>query len=357
MKCKANNADGIPFSLPSHKYTLKNDWIYVVEGDIMDAKQAMAIVRSESRNTKFETGRGEYMDYLPSDQLALPVDKDAAIASGIVAEKDRHLMVDTVYIRINSSSLSRSELMLLDMFAHFDWKRPIYFTQVYVLQKFGLLDYLQFDGYAYRFVPILTPYKDSWNIGRIDADYAYDKLMHTFRYGNLADPRVYVDEFTQYNVKVSRTREAFARVAREYIKQGNAERAEALLDRGLEVLPINQIRFTEANTFPFIECYYDLGLNDKADALLIAYYNTLTEYIEYYMQFEGEQGRLVDNIIYDKMDEVSRLYYLAAYYGRDDIIYGINEYYRSFGAEDKDLILSQREKDSLGIEGAPKQKL
>ena len=181
--------------------------------------------------------------------------------------------------------------------------------------------------------------------------------MHTFRYGNLADKRVYVDEFTQYNLKVSRTREAFARVAREYIKQGNSKRAEELLDRGLAVLPTEQIRFTEANTFPFIECYYDLGLNEKGDALLLAYGDNLIDYIEYYLQFDGVQGDLVADIMYDKLDELSRLYYLAAYYNREDVIYGINEYYRSLGAEDKDLILSQREKDSLGIQGKSKEQI
>ena len=241
MKCKANDAEGIPFSLPSHKYTFVNDWIPVNSNveDVVEAKHVMSFVRSDDRKTKMDLGYGEPADYIPTKRIALPVDKDAAIASGIVAEKDRDLMVDTIYININATSLSRSELMLLDMLAHFDWKRPIYFTQVYVLQKFGLLDYLQFDGYAYRFVPILTPYKDTWSIGRIDADYAYDKLMNTMRYGNIADKRVYVDNFTQYNLQVSRAREAFARVAREYIKQGNAKRAEELLDRGLAVLPID----------------------------------------------------------------------------------------------------------------------
>ena len=75
------------------------------------------------------------------------------------------------------------------------------------------------------------------------------------------------------------------------------------------------------------------------------------------MQFDGVQGDLVADIMYDKMDELSRLYYLAAYYNREDVVYGINEYYRTLGAEDKDLILTQREKDSLGIQGAPKTKL
>ena len=97
-------------------------------------------------------------------------------------------------------------------------------------------------------------------------------------------------------------------------------------------------------------------MNEKADNLLFAYGDNLIDYIEYYLQFEGIQGDLVADIMYDKLDELSRLYYLAAYYDREDVVYNINQYYRSLGAEDKDLVLSQREKDSLGIQGAPKTK-
>ena len=351
MKCKANDAEGVPFSLPSHKYSFVNDWIPVYPQDesVWSAKDVMNFVRSDDKRTKVDLGYGEPADYIPASRIVLPVDKDAAIASGIVKESDRDLMVDNVYINIGASSLSRSELMLLDMLVHFDWKRPIYFTQVYVLQKFGLLDYLQFDGYSYRFVPILTPYKDSWSIGRIDADYAYDKLMHHMRYGNLNNPKVYVDEFTQYNIKVSRAREAFARVAREYIKQGDKERAEELLDRGLEVLPVEQIRYTEANTYPFVECYYELGLNDKGDNLLMLYGDNIIDYIEYYLCFDGAKGDDLEGLIHEKLDELERLYYLAAYYNREDVVYGINKYYRTLGATDDELILTQREKDSIEL--------
>jgi hypothetical protein len=89
----------------------------------------------------------------------------------------------------------------------------------------------------------------------------------------------------------------------------------------------------------------------------MAYGDNLIDYIEYYLQFEGVKGELVENIMYDKLDELSRLYYLAAYYNREDVVFGINEYYRTLGAEDKDLILTQREKDSLGIQGKPKTEL
>ena len=54
-------------------------------------------------------------------------------------------------------------------------------TQIYIFQDLGLLDYLQFDGYAYRFVPILTPVDNPWEIGRVDVDYAVPLLRDTFR--------------------------------------------------------------------------------------------------------------------------------------------------------------------------------
>ena len=355
MKCKANNADGIPFSLPRSKYTFVNDWI-PIDARIdrpVDIKEVMEFIKSDDPRTKVDMGLDKPCDFIPTKRISLPVDKDAAIASGIVKESDRHLMVDTIYIDLKKNSLSRSEMMLLDMFAHFDWKRPIYFTQVYLLKNFGLLDYLQFDGYSYRFVPILTPYENAWEVGRIDTDYVYDVLMNKMRYGNLNRPDVYVDYFTQYNLMVSRAREAFARTAKELIRQNDLERAEKLLDRGLEVLPINKIRFTEANTYPFIEAYYALHANEKGDALIMAYADTLIDYIEYYLQFDGIYGDLVTNIIDDKLDELSQIYYLAAFANRQEVMQSFNDYYREgFGLKDEDLVLTEADKarrDSLNL--------
>ncbi len=340
MKNKANDAPGVPFSLTRDKYYYVNDWVPVDNrfDRPVDIKDVVAFIQSDDPRSKVTLSDGSKCDYIPASRIAIPVNKDNAIASGIVKEEDRDLMVDTVYINIAKSSIDKPEMMLLDLLANFDWKRPIFFTQVYVLQNLGLLDYLQFDGYAYRLVPILTPYKSSWEIGRVDPDYAYPLLMETFRYGNLADPRVYVDYFTQYNLSVSRSREAFARVAKELIRRGDDERALKLLDRGLEVLPPSQIRYTDANTYPFLEAYYAMDENEKGDALLMDYAQTLIEYIEYYLQFDGVEGDLVTGILDEKFDSLSQLYYLAAYAGRSDVVSHFNEYYRSFGAEDSDLI-------------------
>ena len=346
MKTKANDAPGVPFSLPKSKYTFTNDWVPVDNrfDRAVDIKDVIEFVRSEDPRSKIKLSDGTMTDYIPTKRIALPVNKENAIASGIVAEKDRAQMVDTVYINLRKNSIDKTQLMILDMLANFDWKRPLYMTQVYILQDFGLMDYLQFDGYAYRFVPILTPVQNPWEIGRIDADYAAPLLRETFRYGNLADPRVYADYFIQYNLSASHARDAFARVAKELLRQDRAQEAVELLDMGLAKLPPSQIRFTDSNTYPFLEAYYAasaMGVEDaadKGDALLREYARTLIEYIEYYLRFDGVQGDMVSPIIDEKLDQLGDVYYLAVYAGRKEVIGEINAYYRSLGVEEDNLV-------------------
>ncbi len=351
MRTAANDAPPVPFSLPPSKYTFVNDVLPIREraNRTVTIDELMDFIRREDDATKIRLVDGSYMDYVPARSIALPVNKDNAIASGIVKEEDRDKMVDTVYINISprKTSIEKNEMMLLDLLATFDWNRPISFTQVYMLQDFGLLNYLQFDGYAYRLVPILTPYQSSWDIGRVDADVAYPLLMDTFRYGNLSDEDVLVDYFTQYNISASKAREGFARVAMQLAREGRDEEALKALDRGLEVFPIEKIRFSDANTYPFIEAYYALEEWEKGDALLNAYKDSLIEYIEYYLLFDGVKSALVERQITERMDSLSELYYLAAYAQRDDIVRELNDYYRTFGYTDEELIIPGTDADEL----------
>lgn len=346
MKTKANDAAGVPFSLPKRKYTYCNDWVPIKEmvDRPVDIKEVMAFILNDDKASQLKLVDGSYTDYIPTRKIALPVNKENAIASGIVKEEDRDLMVDTIYMELKGSSLDKNKLMTLDMLANFDWKRPIYLTQVYILQDFGLLDYLQFDGYAYRLVPIYTKTESVWDIGRIDPDYAAPLMRDTFRYGNLSDPDVYVDHFIQYNLGAAQTRASFARVAKALLAEERIEEAEELLDLGLERLPTTQIRFTDANTYPYLEAYYAAGAlgsttaNDKGDRLMRAYVGNIIEYIEYYLLFDGVQGAMVDRALNERLDELEEAYFLASYARRYDVVREMNEYYRSLGVEEENLL-------------------
>ncbi len=346
MKGRANEAAGIPFSLPKSKYTYANDYVPIVEriDRSVDIKEIIDFVRSDDRNTKVQLSDEEWSDYIPARKISIPVNKQNVLASGIVAEKDRDLIVDSIHFQLRGNSLGKHQLMILDMLANFDWKRPIYMTQVYIFQELGLIDYLQFDGYAYRFVPILTPVESAWDIGRIDADYAAPLLRESYRYGNLSDEDVYVDNFIQHSLSAASARSAFARVAKELLLEGRTDEAMELLDLGLAKLPTSQLRFTDSNTYPFIEGYYAAsavgaeGAAEKGDALLEEYAQSLIEYLDYYLLFEGVQGDMVTALIDDKLTQLGDLYYMAVYAQRMEVVEELNNFYRSLGIDEADLI-------------------
>ena len=117
MKTKANDAPGVPFSLPKSKYTFTNYWVPVDNrfDRAVDIKDVIEFVRSEDPRSKIKLSDGTMTDYIPTKRIALPVNKENAIASGIVAEKDRAQMVDTVYINLRKNSIDKTQLMILDM--------------------------------------------------------------------------------------------------------------------------------------------------------------------------------------------------------------------------------------------------
>ena len=228
-----------------------------------------------------------HIDGKPSDYILsaakyfVPVDVDAAIASGIIAEEDRALTEDRIYVNVDETVLTRDRLMMLDLLAHFDWERPLSFTQTHIMKDYGIADYARFDGYAYTLVPIRTPYRSGAETGYVDIDAIYPRFIaddnsveeqeRALRYGNLADEDVYVDYFYRFNVAASRSRESFARLASGLIRrngEGDLERAEKLLDKGLTVLPAAKLGYTHSAVLPYIRGYYTIAQNNLDRAVI-----------------------------------------------------------------------------------------
>ena len=209
-------------------------------------------------------------DYiLAVKRYVIPVDKANVVASGILSAEEAERAEDEVYISLGGKSLlTKDHLMMLDLFANFDWKRPLSFTQAHLMKDYGIVDYARFDGYAYTFVPIYTRYRSGSETGYLEADKLYPRFMgddpevEPLHYGNIADDDVLVDYFVRYNISASRLRENFARVATEFLRRGSEEdvvKAEKLLDRGLAVLPSHKIGFSHSNTMPYLRGYYTVA--------------------------------------------------------------------------------------------------
>ena len=157
---------------------------------------------------------------------------------GIVPECDYDKIVDTVCLEIPADKryLEKTELMILDMLANYDWDRPIYFMTQGGSLEIGIRNYLQLDGYTYKFVPIKSN-TSLTNVSQVDTDALYDKLMNVFRLDRFAD-----DFFVDYqNLStfngVQSHRFIFVQTALALYDKGEKEKAVQLLDRMQETFP------------------------------------------------------------------------------------------------------------------------
>lgn len=331
MKIKSNDSEPLPMMLPRSKYMCKNESMFVMD-KFKSASGKQVInewVTSDDPVTKITTSMGAE-DYIPTKRIAIPVNKENAIASGIVKPEDAHLMVDTVFITLGQQRITRNQLMLIDLIANFDWKRPISFTQPGIPSELGLQDYLQLDGFAYRLVPIQTK-RETINIGRIDTEFLYDKLMNQLNYGNIADPKVYADYTVYTNFSATYARMIYARLANELMNQGDTARAIQVLDAAVEKIPFSQIRYDYISTIPLIESYYKAGELNKGNAILEDYAKSSEEYISYYLNFTGKYQELTRNQLENKVGDLYELYTLSKAYNQTKQAQEIELFFKTKG--------------------------
>lgn len=243
MRTKYYDSDPIPFSLKPEEYASGvNDQIPVSNRTktYQELKDIIDFVKSNDPKTRTMLGNGEMSNFVPTRNLKITIDKEEILRKGVVAEKDSALIVDTILWRLNSNYLLKNDFMMLDLMANSNWDRPIYFVSVGQGNSTNMRDYFQCEGFAYRFLPIKTPYS-MHEIGRIDTDVLYNNLMNKFRWGNMGDPNVYLDENIRRTIHIVRIRNTFGRLAMALYDEGKVDSAQHVIDRCLEILPISKM--------------------------------------------------------------------------------------------------------------------
>lgn len=319
MTQRTYDAKGVDFTIPRNKYYRNNESIPIVEvvKDYQPIMDVLNFIKNDSPTKKRITAQfdGQVTDFIPTRKIAIPVNKQNAIKSGIVAAKDSLLMVDTVYLTLKGNSLTRSDYMILDMIGTSDWSRPIYFTQPSVLDKFPeIKDYMQQDGLAYRLVPIKTK-SEMLNMGRIDSDYLYNKFMNEFKYGNVEAENTYVDSFVGHTLNATQLHNTVARLASQLLNEGDTIRAIEVLDMITTKVPIKKVGYSY-NTLPIIEAYYQAGQTEKADKLFAEFKNNVLDNLAYYTSFDDSKQSSISNELTQEFYYLNILYSIAEDYNR-----------------------------------------
>ncbi|MGW9685249.1 glycosyltransferase family 117 protein [Flagellimonas sp. 2504JD1-5] len=311
MKRRAYESDPIPSQLTHDKYRYgSRDAVYYqgITDNRWSIKDFVNWIGSDKPQTKYQyllEKQGADISqvpegtlniiYYPTNKIRVPVNKKNVLESGLVKEKDSALIVDYIDIDLPKSALPKNRILMLDLIANNDWKRPIYFSggsfdsAEYIWMK----DYLQLDGLIYKLVPIKTENKSAFEMGRIDTDLMYD-IVKNWDWGNSSNEDIYHDPQTRSQGLSFRSN--LARLTETLIAENKIDKAKDIIDTAITNMPVEKYGFY-AFVEPFVDGYYKVGETEKARELYEKLKKVYQERLEYYSQVPLDEQ-------YDKIDDI-----------------------------------------------------
>jgi hypothetical protein len=299
MKKKTYDSSPIPSQLIHDQYAYGvRDYIKhesLIDSVRWDIKDFMDWVGSDHPRTKYKNLLEQYgadlnnvpkftqnMIFYPTNKIRVPVNKENVIKSGLVNKQDYDLILDYIDIDLPTSGLYKNQILMLDILANNDWKRPIYFTggsyndAEYIWMK----EYLQLDGLVYKLIPIKTeiPKNNPYELGKIDSELMY-KIVKSWEWGNSDSSKIYHDPETRKN-SIS-FRGNLHRLSSKLIEEGKFNKAEEILDLSLEKMPLGYFGFYSLLE-PYISSYYKLGKFKKGNELFSQLSKKYQQNLKYY---------------------------------------------------------------------------
>ena len=279
MKWAMNESAPLDLTVGPRQYLYgTNEYIYIY--DTRDTTFLLSDVMRifKHPDAKLPLTSGKMVDYIMSRKFVIPVNKENIIKYGILDKKYEDMIPESITLTIPKGKdyLTKPELFMLDLLSNYQWDRPINLLSMGGDINIGLKEYLMYEGFSYKFVPIKNKMK-STDIGFADPEDLYYKIKNVFSWDALKRKDYFVDYQNFYTFcGVLSQRSLFVNAAKEMLKIGDNERAVELLDMCQECVPeenfpldVTYLGFSnEYMVIDMANAYYMAKAPQKAEELI-----------------------------------------------------------------------------------------
>ena len=267
---------------------------------------------------------------LPSDTLYLNVDKEAVRKSGMKIENDS--IPDRMIIDLSGRhTVYKNFMMMLEMIGQSNFKRPLYMSTTVGPDNYGSLfkHFIQ-EGIAWRFTPFTYPENQAQRTV-VDTEKMYDNMMNKYKYGNLKQKGLYIDETTQRMCFTHRR--WFSLLIKSLMDEGKRDKALKALEKCEAEIPEYNIPHDPfSGSIEMATAYMQLGKIDKAEHIMNALKKRSEEYANWYLSLNDYNFTVVYNECYAEIITINSL--LGIY---DDALEGKEGYKQFTDKETKTL--------------------
>nr|NQU93057.1 DUF2723 domain-containing protein [Bacteroidota bacterium] len=319
MMRKIYDSDQLPLTLSEKQYD-KGSNNYVpfydrVKGPA-ELKEVVDFIASEDSRTKLPLQDGSSINYAPTKDLKITIDKDHLINNNLVPADMVDRIVPEIRWKVKQNYLYKNDMMLLDLIASNNWERPVYFTSPSAIEDVLNVDkYCHLEGVVYRFLPVVA---DSYiqGLGGINVDETFDLLVNKAKWGNLNLPDVYIDPESRRNSVMPK--QNYFRLAQALVDMKRMDSAVTVLDTCQKYFPNEKIAF-DLFSMPMVETYYEAGAPDKAAQVTEKLVSNFDGDLQYYGSLDASFRKYYEQDIQRAFAVMQQLSLLARRYNQADL--------------------------------------
>ena len=225
------------------------------------------------------------MHVIPTDTLYITIDKEAVKKSGMMMASDS--IPDKMVISLaGKSALYKNDLMMLEMLAQSNWTRPLYVALTVGQENYmNLGDNFVQEGLVNRITPFTTNKPGAKNF---DTEKTYHNIMTRFKFGNLKQKGLYIDETTMRMCYTHRR--LLAQTALQLIAEGKKQKAINILKKAdVEIPAYNVTLDYMSGALDMARGWLMTGQKAKGKEYVEAVWKNASQYLNYYLSLSNDR--------------------------------------------------------------------
>jgi len=306
LRYKVNEADSIDMiwsadQIEGNKrnYVLYNPVNGIDQTAYYDLYDLMKDYVGSDDPNRMDNSRGEPLNVIPVSKVSVPVDRNTVLQNGTVQAGDS--LLPALGFDLPKRALLKNDLIILNIIAANQWRRPIYFTSP--MGELGFGPYLRKDGLAYRLVPVIPKFSQmNWVVDQSlrsnglggstlrdnNLDVLYTNLMEKYRFGGAEREDVYFDEENRRHLLSIRT--LFAEAAGNLADAGKKTEAVKVMEKieasiskkSLPYAMVSRYNSHNQSSLIYLEAAYKTGMKELAARIKQAILTDLKQQETYY---------------------------------------------------------------------------
>ena len=305
MMRPAYNSPSVPITWPRLDFCSGTNEYVSVEPEAK--KQILEFYKQDPENAKKQFGDEPFelknilknwvrsknpdMHFIPTDTLYVTIDKEAVKKSGMMMASDS--IPDKMVISLaGKSALYKNDLMMLEMLAQCNWTRPLYVALTVGEDNYMNLgeNFVQ-EGLVNRITPFTTNVPGA---KRFDTEKTYHMIMTRFKFGNLKQKGLYIDETTMRMCYTHRR--LLGQTALQLIAEGKKQKAINILKKADVEIPTYNVPLDYLNGgIDMARGWLMAGQKAKGKEYVEAIWKNASQYLTYYLSLPNDKFLMSQN--------------------------------------------------------------